>query len=99
MRRAPTRPLRASRLERQPTPRRSLSETESTDQVLTFVSGTGEAVLNGHTHMVEAGDQCAIAAGARHNFRNIGDEPLVLYTMYSPPEHAAGENEPGVERS
>ncbi|AWH95442.1 MULTISPECIES: cupin domain-containing protein [Mycobacteriales] len=62
---------------------------ENTDQILTFVSGTGEADLQGHTHVVESGDQCAVAAGARHNFRNTGDEPLVLYTIYSPPEHAA----------
>lgn len=61
---------------------------ENTDQILTFVSGTGEADLQGHTHVVESGDQCAVAAGARHNFRNTGDEPLVLYTIYSPPEHA-----------
>ena len=62
---------------------------EHTDQLLTFVAGTGEADLNGHTHPIEAGDQCAVPAGARHNFRNTGDEPLVLYTVYSPPEHAA----------
>ena len=62
---------------------------EHTDQILTFGAGTGEADLNGHTHPIEAGDQCAVPAGARHNFRNTGDEPLVLYTVYSPPEHAA----------
>ncbi|GAA2529110.1 hypothetical protein GCM10010407_19020 [Rarobacter incanus] len=27
-------------------------------------------------------------AGTQHNFRNTGEEPLVLYTIYSPPEHA-----------
>ncbi len=63
---------------------------EHTDQILTFVSGTGEADLNGHTHPIDAGDQCAVPAGAQHNFRNTGDQPLVLYTIYSPPEHAAG---------
>ncbi|MEX5268631.1 cupin domain-containing protein [Kocuria sp. CPCC 204721] len=62
---------------------------EHTDQILTFVAGTGEADLNGHTHPIEAGDQCAVPAGARHNFRNTGEQPLVLYTVYSPPEHAA----------
>lgn len=61
---------------------------DHTDQILTFISGTGEADLQGHTHPIEAGDQCAVPAGAQHNFRNTGDEPLVLYTMYSPPEHA-----------
>lgn len=60
-----------------------------TDQILTFISGTGHADLNGETHPIEAGDQCAVPAGAQHNFRNTGDEPLVLYTIYSPPEHAA----------
>ncbi|MEV4900647.1 cupin domain-containing protein [Citricoccus sp. NPDC055426] len=60
-----------------------------TDQILTFVSGSGEADLNGESHPIEAGDQCAVPAGAQHNFRNTGEEPLVLYTIYSPPEHAA----------
>ena len=36
---------------------------EHTDQILTFVAGTGEADLNGHTHPIEAGDQCAVPAG------------------------------------
>ncbi|MGO1440762.1 MAG: cupin domain-containing protein [Brevibacterium yomogidense] len=62
---------------------------EETDQILTFVAGTGHADLAGETHPIEAGDQCAVPAGAQHNFRNTGDEPLVLYTIYSPPEHSA----------
>src|SRR5699024_12007628 len=61
---------------------------EHTDQILTFTSGTGEADLNGETHPIEAGAQCAVPAGAQHNFRNTGDEPLVLYTIYAPPEHS-----------
>lgn len=61
---------------------------DTTDQILTFISGNGEADLNGQTHPIEAGDQCAVPAGAQHNFRNTGDEPLVLYTIYSPPEHS-----------
>ncbi|MBD0273289.1 MAG: cupin domain-containing protein, partial [Acetobacteraceae bacterium] len=27
-------------------------------------------------------------AGKRHNFVNDGPNPLVLYTVYGPPEHA-----------
>lgn len=61
---------------------------ETTDQILTFVSGTGVADLAGHSHEIEGGDQCVVPAGTQHNFRNTGDEPLVLYTVYSPPEHA-----------
>jgi mannose-6-phosphate isomerase-like protein (cupin superfamily) len=28
-----------------------------------------------------------VPAGARHNVRNTGLEPLRLYTIYGPPEH------------
>src|SRR5690625_2861731 len=40
------------------------------DQILTFISGTGHADLEGETHPIGAGDLCAVPAGARHNFRN-----------------------------
>ncbi|HEX7679573.1 MAG TPA: cupin domain-containing protein, partial [Thermoanaerobaculia bacterium] len=31
-----------------------------------------------------------VPAGARHNVRNTGLQPLKLYTIYAPPEHAEG---------
>ena len=31
-----------------------------------------------------------VPAGARHNVRNTGDEPLKFYTIYGPPEHIDG---------
>jgi mannose-6-phosphate isomerase-like protein (cupin superfamily) len=43
---------------------------ENTDQILTFVCGTGDAALVGHTHPFENGDQCTVPAGTKHNFRN-----------------------------
>lgn len=61
---------------------------EDTDQILTFVSGTGEADVGGETRSVAQGDLVAVPAGTRHNFRNTGVNPLVLYTVYGPPEHA-----------
>lgn len=63
---------------------------EGTDQILTFVSGVGEAVVAGKTKPVTAGDLVAVPAGTKHNFRNTGVNPLVLYTVYGPPEHADG---------
>ena len=63
---------------------------EDTDQILTFVSGTGEAVVAGETRKVAQGDLVAVPAGTRHNFLNTGANPLVLYTVYAPPEHAEG---------
>jgi mannose-6-phosphate isomerase-like protein (cupin superfamily) len=67
------------------------SEThEHTDQILTFVSGAGEADVAGQTKRVAPGDLVAVPAGTLHNFRNTGVNPLVLYTVYGPAEHAAG---------
>jgi mannose-6-phosphate isomerase-like protein (cupin superfamily) len=65
-------------------------EVHEVDQILTFVSGTAEARVAGETRPVEPGDLVAVPAGTRHNFINTGSNPLVLYTVYGPPEHADG---------
>lgn len=61
---------------------------EGVDQILTFVSGIGEAVVSGQKRKVVAGDLVVVPAGRKHNFLNTGENPLILYTVYGPPEHA-----------
>jgi mannose-6-phosphate isomerase-like protein (cupin superfamily) len=63
---------------------------EDTDQILTFVSGTGEAMVAGDKRKVAQGDLVVVPAGKKHNFVNTGENPLILYTVYGPPEHADG---------
>lgn len=63
-------------------------EVHEVDQILTFVSGTGEARVDGERKPVVQGDLVAVPAGTKHNFVNTGPNPLVLYTVYGPPEHA-----------
>ncbi|SFO69765.1 Mannose-6-phosphate isomerase, cupin superfamily [Geodermatophilus dictyosporus] len=63
---------------------------EDIDQILTFVSGVGEAKVGGATRKVAQGDLVVVPAGTKHNFLNTGQLPLVLYTVYGPPEHADG---------
>lgn len=63
---------------------------EDTDQVLSFVSGVGEAMVGGQKRKVAQGDLVVVPAGKKHNFTNTGPNPLVLYTVYGPPEHAEG---------
>lgn len=63
---------------------------EGIDQILTFVSGIGEARVAGETRQVAPGDLVVVPAGTKHNFVNAGPNPLVLYTVYGPPEHADG---------
>ncbi|HEU4350138.1 MAG TPA: cupin domain-containing protein [Actinoplanes sp.] len=65
-------------------------EVHHVDQILTFVSGVARAVVAGETKDVAAGDLVVVPAGTRHNFINTGPNPLVLYTIYGPPEHAPG---------
>lgn len=60
------------------------------DQILYFIDGTCEAILNGESRTVEEHDIVFVPAGTLHNFKNVGDEDLKLFTVYAPPEHPDG---------
>jgi mannose-6-phosphate isomerase-like protein (cupin superfamily) len=60
------------------------------DQVLIFVAGNGEAILNGEHHPVATNSLCFVPAETKHNFINTGTSDLKLYTVYAPPEHKPG---------
>lgn len=63
---------------------------DGNDQILSFVRGSGTADVAGETRSVAAGDIVVVPAGTRHNFVNTGTEPLVLMTIYGPPDHEPG---------
>ncbi|KAL3427177.1 cupin domain-containing protein [Phlyctema vagabunda] len=63
-------------------------EVHTVDQALTFTSGVGRATINGKDQDVKAGDLMVVPAGTQHQFINTGPTPLILYTIYSPAEHA-----------
>jgi mannose-6-phosphate isomerase-like protein (cupin superfamily) len=63
---------------------------DTTDQVLIFLEGRGEAQLDGRSSDVGPNDLVFVRAGTRHNFINRGDESLRLITVYAPPEHEPG---------
>jgi mannose-6-phosphate isomerase-like protein (cupin superfamily) len=65
-------------------------EVHRVDQILYMVKGEGEAVIEGKTNEFEKGAAIVVPSGLRHNIRNTGDEPLKLFTIYSPPQHAPG---------
>jgi mannose-6-phosphate isomerase-like protein (cupin superfamily) len=60
------------------------------DQILIFVEGQGEAVLERKRSSVGPNDLVFVKAGTRHNFVNTGEAPLRLVTIYAPPEHEPG---------
>ena len=61
------------------------------DQFIRVESGKGIAILDGKEHELEDGSAVVIPAGVRHNIVNSSQQqPLKLYTIYSPPEHPDG---------
>lgn len=63
---------------------------EHVEQVLYFQSGTGEAILDGKVSKVGPGDLVIVTPGTTHNFINTGNEPLIVATLYIPPNHIDG---------
>jgi mannose-6-phosphate isomerase-like protein (cupin superfamily) len=61
-----------------------------TDQILYFVDGDCEAIVNGEVTHAGEDDVVFVPAGAKHNFKNTGDEDLKLFTIYAPPHHPDG---------
>lgn len=62
-----------------------------TDQFLRIEKGEGKVIMNGEERMVRDGDGIVVPAGTEHNVVNVSSEnPLKLYTLYSPPHHRDG---------
>ncbi|OGL95745.1 hypothetical protein A2348_03905 [Candidatus Uhrbacteria bacterium RIFOXYB12_FULL_58_10] len=60
------------------------------EQTLYFQSGSGMAILDGVETNVGPGDVVMVSPGVRHNFINLGTEPLIISTVYVPPNHIDG---------
>ncbi len=60
----------------------------TTDQFIRIEKGEGKIIMNGEEHLVKDGSAFIIPAGTKHNVMNKSSEnPLKLYTVYSPPHH------------
>ena len=57
------------------------------DQFFRVDSGSGVVTIDGTDSKISDGFAVVVPAGARHNIKNDGDEPLKLYTLYGPPDH------------
>jgi mannose-6-phosphate isomerase-like protein (cupin superfamily) len=60
------------------------------DQFFRVEAGEGEVLIDGNRSAVRSDMAIIVPAGARHNVRNTGSEPLKVYTLYAPPEHKHG---------
>jgi len=66
------------------------SEIHELDQFIRIEAGNAKAILDDVEHDLPADNAVVIPAGTKHNIINMGDEPLKLYSVYSPPEHKDG---------
>ena len=65
-------------------------ETHEADQTTFIVSGEGQVVVDGSRSKVTPNHLVVIPKGAKHNIINKGDDPLKIYTIYSPPAEEPG---------
>ncbi len=66
-------------------------EVHKLDQFIRIEKGKGKVILDDIEHEIEDDWAIVIPAGTKHNVINTSsDEPLKLYTIYSPPEHRDG---------
>jgi len=66
------------------------AEAHSVDQILIFVQGRGQAIINDVVSEVYPYHLVLVPAGTKHNFKNVGLEDLKLFTIYAPAEEAVG---------
>ncbi|HEY4913490.1 MAG TPA: cupin domain-containing protein [Candidatus Dormibacteraeota bacterium] len=66
------------------------TEVHKVDQILYVVDGEGKVVLDGVDKEFEKGEIVFVPAGVQHNVINSDDQPMKLFTIYSPPQHAEG---------
>ena len=60
------------------------------DQFFRFEDGEGKVIIGDEEIRVGEDDVVIVPAGVKHNIINTStDEPLKLYTIYSPPNHPA----------
>ena len=65
---------------------------DDVDQFFRLEEGEAKFVFNGkEEHIVKDGQAVVVPAGTYHNvINNSASQPMRLYTIYSPPQHADG---------
>jgi quercetin dioxygenase-like cupin family protein len=65
-------------------------ETHTGTQFIRVEGGKGEAIVAGKKYALSDGGSITIPPHTKHYVKNTSDEPLTLYSIYSPPEHKRG---------
>lgn len=70
------------------------TEVHQADQILYAVDGEGVSILDGSRRPLKKGGVVCVPAGVEHNIINTDAEPMKLFTVYAPPQHAPGTVHP-----
>ena len=65
-------------------------ETHQADQTTFIVSGEGQCKIDGKSTKITPNHIVVVPKGSSHNFINKGEEPLKIFTVYSPPAEDPG---------
>lgn len=65
-------------------------ETHKVDQIIIIADGKCKVLLNGEESIASEGFLVFVPAGTKHNFINIDNKPLKLFTVYAPAQHKDG---------
>ena len=65
-------------------------EVHDAAQTTFFVSGEGQAVVDGSRSKCTENHIVVVPEGAKHNIINKGDTPLQIFTIYAPPAEDEG---------
>lgn len=66
---------------------------EHVEQLLFVQSGRGRVVIAGEAQPIGPGDVVVATPGVGHDIVNTGDEPLQIFTVYTPPNHIPGREQ------
>lgn len=69
-----------------------LHQHEESEEVLHFISGSGEAIVDGEKFEIRPGTTVFIPRGKMHTFWSTSDEPLTLIFTFSPPQKLVVSN-------
>ena len=64
---------------------------KTVDQFFRVEEGVAKFVVNGEETQVGEDEVFIVPAGSEHNVINVGEAPLRLYTIYTPPNHPDGK--------
>jgi quercetin dioxygenase-like cupin family protein len=63
----------------------SVPHIEPWSHLLYILSGTGDVTIDGSSAPIRGGTVCQVRAGEKHSLRNLGEDEMLILTIYDPP--------------